>query len=600
MNRPSPLMRVALCAALLLASAGPALAVGTTFTWQGEVRDGGVPASGAYDFEFRLFAVESGGTAIGPVRSLVAQQVTAGLYTALLDFGDQFTGEPRWLEISIRRNGQPAYTPLLPRQPLTATPYAQHADFVADNSIVGANIVDGSVGATDLQPGAVGSNQIANGGVAGIDLADGSVTAPKLADGAVVAAKLASSAVGTVSIADQAVTAAKLAPGAVGAAQIDTAQVQARLLSSCPEGLPLQGIDADGGARCGDRISYFAADLAFATLALGPGQAPLVFGVSPTMDALQFSRCGDAICSDGEYRINLDASVGNSGAVAVVLGSLGNPIVAYHDVPAQAARVAACGQTSCTTSSQFQLEAGGAGPGIDIAMRPNGTPFVAYLVDTGASFTLKAFDCTSDDCSTGTVRTLDSSNVSNDSRVSISVRDGGIPIVFYEGNGASQGLHAYRCFDSACTNGTARDINDDEVFGIDSTARAGRGPFVVYTAGSGGAVRGFDCIDAGCDGGTVRTFSTSSNSAKVAVQQPATGGPVVAYHAASALRVYRCDNSNCATGVESLVASGPELEGSPSMALRSDGRPVVLSEEDDLSGTRRLRVDTCGNVGCAQ
>ena len=91
----------------LLAATGAALAIGTEFTWQGELRESSLPANGSYDFEFRLYAAATGGSPIGPVRSLQAQSISGGLYTALLDFGDQFTGEPRWLEISVRRSGQP-------------------------------------------------------------------------------------------------------------------------------------------------------------------------------------------------------------------------------------------------------------------------------------------------------------------------------------------------------------------------------------------------------------------------------------------------------------------------------------------------------------
>ncbi|TFH36779.1 MAG: hypothetical protein E4G99_04130 [Anaerolineales bacterium] len=44
----------------------PALAtIGTSFTYQGSLIDGGSPASGAYDFEFKLFNDASVGTQVG-------------------------------------------------------------------------------------------------------------------------------------------------------------------------------------------------------------------------------------------------------------------------------------------------------------------------------------------------------------------------------------------------------------------------------------------------------------------------------------------------------------------------------------------------------
>jgi hypothetical protein len=36
------------------------------------------------------------------------------------------------------------------------------------------------------------------------------------------------------------------------------------------------------------------------------------------------------------------------------------------------------------------------------------------------------------------------------------------------------------------------------------------------------------------------------------------------------------------------------------MALRPDGRPVLLGEWENEDGSVRLRLDTCGNLECAQ
>jgi hypothetical protein len=52
--------------------------------------------------------------------------VTNGLFTVLLDIGtDPFNGQARWLDIAVNNTVPP--TPLTPRQPLTATPYAMYS-----------------------------------------------------------------------------------------------------------------------------------------------------------------------------------------------------------------------------------------------------------------------------------------------------------------------------------------------------------------------------------------------------------------------------------------------------------------------------------------
>ncbi len=113
-----------LCASTLLAQEP----VGTAFTYQGQLKDGGVPAHDEYDFIFRLFDDPVGGTQVGGDEEIDEWLVSDGLFTVLLDFGTSaFTGDALWLEVSVRIDGGGEYTDLSPRQPLTATPYALYA-----------------------------------------------------------------------------------------------------------------------------------------------------------------------------------------------------------------------------------------------------------------------------------------------------------------------------------------------------------------------------------------------------------------------------------------------------------------------------------------
>ncbi|HTY86998.1 MAG TPA: tail fiber domain-containing protein [Candidatus Acidoferrum sp.] len=114
----------------LLHPCSTVLAQGTAFTYQGRLNDGTSPANGRYDFEFRIFdaAAPGAGTSLGTPNpnSLSAVGVTNGLFTVILDFGNNpfAAGAPRWLEISVRTNGPGSFSTLDPRQALTATPYA--------------------------------------------------------------------------------------------------------------------------------------------------------------------------------------------------------------------------------------------------------------------------------------------------------------------------------------------------------------------------------------------------------------------------------------------------------------------------------------------
>jgi hypothetical protein len=107
-------------------AAGVQAALGTGFTYQGRLTENGNPASGAYDFEFRLYDAASVGNQIGGTVTSNDVPVTNGTFTALLDFGaNAFTGEARWLEVAVRPGAaMGAYTTLAPRQPITPAPYA--------------------------------------------------------------------------------------------------------------------------------------------------------------------------------------------------------------------------------------------------------------------------------------------------------------------------------------------------------------------------------------------------------------------------------------------------------------------------------------------
>jgi hypothetical protein len=98
--------------------------VGTAFTYQGRLNDGGSPANGTYDFLFYMYDAQSDGNFLSNY-GVPNLTVTDGYFTVQLDFGSgAFTGEARWLEILVRESGQADYTTLSPRVPLLAVPYA--------------------------------------------------------------------------------------------------------------------------------------------------------------------------------------------------------------------------------------------------------------------------------------------------------------------------------------------------------------------------------------------------------------------------------------------------------------------------------------------
>src|SRR5262249_19206839 len=103
-----------------------AAAQGTSFTYQGLLKENGSPATGTYDLRFTVYDLATGnGIGAGPLTN-APTSIDNGVFTVALDFGaGVFSGSARWLQIDVRTNGSAgAYTPLDPRQQLTPTPYS--------------------------------------------------------------------------------------------------------------------------------------------------------------------------------------------------------------------------------------------------------------------------------------------------------------------------------------------------------------------------------------------------------------------------------------------------------------------------------------------
>jgi hypothetical protein len=130
--------------------------LGTAFTYQGKLTDGGPAANGLYDFEFTLYDAATGGNHVAPTLPIDSVGVTNGLFTVTLDFGPGvFLGEERWLETAVRPSGTGGFARFPARQRLTPAPYALHAAQAG----IAASVTDNSVtaqGLSTLAPPAAG------------------------------------------------------------------------------------------------------------------------------------------------------------------------------------------------------------------------------------------------------------------------------------------------------------------------------------------------------------------------------------------------------------------------------------------------------------
>ncbi len=149
---------------------GDAAPLSRAWTYQGQLKLGGVPLNGTADFEFQLWDDCAAGSLVAnaaPQPSNVS--VINGFFIVSLDFGaNAFNGDARCLAISVRSPaGGGVFTPLGGRQPVTVAPYALETRgiFVEDA---------GNVGIGDLTPAA--KLTVGNGDKFQVSGADGDVT----------------------------------------------------------------------------------------------------------------------------------------------------------------------------------------------------------------------------------------------------------------------------------------------------------------------------------------------------------------------------------------------------------------------------------------
>jgi hypothetical protein len=160
----------------------PAAPLGTAFTFNGRLSDGGSPATGNYDFQFALYDADTGGSLVGTPTTIALAPVgvTNGLFNVALDFGGAaFAGDARWLQIEVRPNGSGSpHTVLSPRQLLTLTPYSLYS--------IKAGLATSADTASGVAPLGVVTPMLADGAVTTGKLNDGAVTSSKIGGGQVV------------------------------------------------------------------------------------------------------------------------------------------------------------------------------------------------------------------------------------------------------------------------------------------------------------------------------------------------------------------------------------------------------------------------------
>jgi hypothetical protein len=283
------MIRIALAALFLSFACAPANAVGTAFTYQGQLSVSGVPADGPHDFEFRLFDAVSGGTPIGgTVLSAEDLVVVDGTFTVELDFGlSPFDGGDLWLELRVRDGADTGgHAILAPRQRLTAVPYAVHADYVAA----------GTVGSVEINPSEVQARitgACSVGQVVTSVNADGSVNCVPAADGDVTEVVAGTGLMGG---------------GASGPVTLDAdaTYLQRRIVDGCLPDQAISSVGKDGSVSCFQDTG----DISAVTVGTGLTGGGSTGSVTVGVDTAYLQRRVESGCPAGQFLSEIESTGG--------------------------------------------------------------------------------------------------------------------------------------------------------------------------------------------------------------------------------------------------------------------------------------------------
>jgi len=117
----------AICGANAAIVSAADVPLGTAFTYQGRLSQSGSAVNEPIDIRVRLFDAASGGVQVGNELEALLVDVSSGVFTVDLDFGAQFNGSERWLEIDVKLSSGDTYETLSPRQPILPSPVALFA-----------------------------------------------------------------------------------------------------------------------------------------------------------------------------------------------------------------------------------------------------------------------------------------------------------------------------------------------------------------------------------------------------------------------------------------------------------------------------------------
>ncbi len=574
--------------------------LGSGFTYQGQLKELGQPASGLYDLQVCLFDSASNPIPIQCAQDFNDVPVEAGLFAITLDFGSApFSGQQRFLELRVRPGASVSgYTVLAPRQVIRPAPEALRAN------------------ATSTAPWS-GLTGVPSGFADGID-DDSGGTVTSVATGAGLTG---GPITGSGSIA--------VAPGGIGAVQIDPTEVQSRVTGSCAPGSCARHINQDGSLVCDPAAVGSVTSIATgAGLTGGPITGSGSVAVAPggigaaLVNSAQVQLRVSGACAVGQTiaAINTDGTVqcavgstaprqsahfmdvGASRFTSTTLDPAGNPVIVTLSVGPQGSgsgllNIFRCHNAACTTlPSLTKIDI--VSSSMDAGVGADGIVRVGF--SGGSPVAVRYLRCANIACTSFTNRPISSGSGGHRMSSRGMALDSAGLATFVAEDQTDQTLMFRRCLDVQCNSlGPQQRIAGAAGATPSIAFRADGRP--VIASGTHSQVSISQCSDADCVSPTVNTFARNGHASDVVV--PIDDRPIVAAmdndsnFGSSSLYLHRCDTQACTSITSRFISSSPSqgLLKSPRIWLSSEGLPVIAF---GVGGGNSWQLASCADMNC--